>query len=407
MLAASGEPPGAPAASGRHAVLRPHAAGGLPPFTTAEYARRWAAFEAELEREQLDAAVVFGSGGADLGVQYLTGWPATREAWLIVAPGSAPALLVQFYNHVPNAQRLAVLDDVRWAGPSSPAAVAEQLRARGVGAGRVGLAGSVSFQSHAALAAALPGASLVDLTPGLARLRQVKSDEEVAWLRRAAELSDASMAALERQVQPGTLESELPAIVEDAYLRRGGQNYIHYFGVTPMATPDVCVPSQRPSDRPVRAGDVLICEISAQVWGYAGQILRSFAVASEPTPPYARLHAVAEDAFQRICHVLRDGATAAQVVEAAAVIEDAGFTIRDDLLHGFGGGYLRPILRSRSSLHEPIPDFTFRTNMTVVVQPNVVTPDERAGVQFGELVRITPTGVERLHTYPGGFRRCG
>ena len=45
--------------------------------------------------------------------------------------------------------------------------------------------------------------------------------------------------------------------------------------------------------------------------------------------------------------------------------------------------------------------------MTVVVQRNVVTPDYRADVQVGGLVRITAAGVERLHSYPRGFRRCG
>ena len=30
-----------------------------------------------------------------------------------------------------------------------------------------------------------------------------------------------------------------------------------------------------------------------------------------------------------------------------------------------------------------------------------------AGVQVGELVRIAERGVERLHAYPRGFRRCG
>ena len=77
------------------------------------------------------------------------------------------------------------------------------------------------------------------------------------------------------------------------------------------------------------------------------------------------------------------------------MIEDAGFTIRDDLVHGFVGGYLPPVLgRSR---RRPVPDFTFEAGMTVVVQPNVVTPDERAGVQVGELLLVTDDGAERLH----------
>ena len=45
--------------------------------------------------------------------------------------------------------------------------------------------------------------------------------------------------------------------------------------------------------------------------------------------------------------------------------------------------------------------------MTVVLQPNVITPDERAGVQTGELMLVTESGCESLHDYPRGFRRIG
>jgi Xaa-Pro aminopeptidase len=54
-----------------------------------------------------------------------------------------------------------------------------------------------------------------------------------------------------------------------------------------------------------------------------------------------------------------------------------------------------------------VPDLKLEANMTIVVQPNVVTRDHRAGVQVGELVRITPTGWERLHAAPRGFGRVG
>jgi len=45
--------------------------------------------------------------------------------------------------------------------------------------------------------------------------------------------------------------------------------------------------------------------------------------------------------------------------------------------------------------------------MTVVVQPNVVTPDGRAGVQTGELLLVTDHGPERLHAFPQGLQRAG
>jgi Xaa-Pro aminopeptidase len=43
--------------------------------------------------------------------------------------------------------------------------------------------------------------------------------------------------------------------------------------------------------------------------------------------------------------------------------------------------------------------------MMVVIQPNVVTPDGKAGVQTGELVLITATGIEPLHAVPRGLAR--
>ena len=45
--------------------------------------------------------------------------------------------------------------------------------------------------------------------------------------------------------------------------------------------------------------------------------------------------------------------------------------------------------------------------MTVVIQPNVVTQDRKAGVQTGEMVLITETGIERMHAMPRGFVQIG
>jgi len=56
---------------------------------------------------------------------------------------------------------------------------------------------------------------------------------------------------------------------------------------------------------------------------------------------------------------------------------------------------------------EDVPDFTFEQGMTIVIQPNVVTRDEGAGVQTGELVAVTDAGAERLHDYERGLLRMG
>ena len=137
--------------------------------------------------------------------------------------------------------------------------------------------------------------------------------------------------------------------------------------------------------------------------------LRTFAVGEEPNALYRELHEVADAAFDAIAAVIRHGARPADVVAASSVIEDAGFTTIDDIVHGYGGGYLSPILSSRSRTEgaHPIPPEPFETDMLLVIQPNVVTKDGRAGVQTGEMVRVTPTGVERMHGLPRGFGRIG
>jgi Xaa-Pro aminopeptidase len=96
-----------------------------------------------------------------------------------------------------------------------------------------------------------------------------------------------------------------------------------------------------------------------------------------------------------------------QIVDAAGLIEDAGFTVYDDLMHGFGGGYFPPVLGSKSRPAGPLPDMTLESGMTCVVQPNVITRDQKAGVQVGELVLVTEKGFERLHGVGRGLFLIG
>jgi len=75
-------------------------------------------------------------------------------------------------------------------------------------------------------------------------------------------------------------------------------------------------------------------------------------------------------------------------------------------VHGFGGGYLAPVVPAPGR-PIPAPDFALAAGMTLVVQPNVVTRDGRAGVQTGELLLVTAEGPQRLHAFPQGLQRAG
>jgi Xaa-Pro dipeptidase len=374
-----------------------------PRFSDAEMAHRRAAMADLLGEFGLDHLVFCGANRFGSAVQWLTGWPVTAEAVGLFNPGLPDALFIQHVNHVPLARRIAERAEVAWGGGSSIEAAILALERRGARPGRVGVIGPMTFEQHEKLAARFGAPA--NLNRRYVRLRQIKSAEETAWMRVGAALTDRGMAALRDGLYPGLSERDLADLVERAYVALGGVNVIHYFGVTAMADPRLGVPAQFSANRGVARGDVVVAEISAAFWDYPGQILRSFAVDAAPTDLYRDLHAVADAAFDAIASMLKPGVMPQQVIDAASVIEQAGFTVIDDLLHGYGGGYLPPVLGTRSRPSAHVPTEPFRAGMTVVIQPNVVTPDGKAGVQTGELVLITDAGVEALHAIPRGFAR--
>jgi Xaa-Pro aminopeptidase len=371
-----------------------------PRFSDAEMMRRRAAFEKLLTRADCDHLVFCGANRFGSVVQWLTQWPVTAEAVGVFTPRERDALFVQYVNHAPQARIIADKADVAWGGESSIVAAINVLERRGARLDRVATVGPINGEQHAALSAKF--GTLKNLNRTYIQLRQVKSAEELDWLRIGAHFSDLGMAALRDGLKPGVNERELGNLVERAYVSQGATNVIHYIGVASMNAPDLGVPRQFPRMRRVQGGDAVVAEISAAFWDHPGQALRSFAL-GEPNRLYRELHAAADAAFDAIAGVLRSGATPAQVIEASGVIEQAGFTIIDDLLHGYGGGYLPPILGCKSRPAGPVPQEPFRTGQTVVIQPNVVTRDGKAGVQTGEMVLITDTGIERLHSIPRGF----
>jgi Xaa-Pro aminopeptidase len=373
-----------------------------PRFSDGEYARRLRALELVMQSHDVDHLLIVTDHRAGNAPQWVTGWPGTVEAYVIFKPGERMTMHVEWFNHLPLAIRLAHDVNVRWGEHRGVEKTIEELKRRG--AKRVGLIGPLVVPKYKLMESEF---AVVLLDAEYVRLRLVKSEEEIEWLRLGAALSDAGFRELLDNTRPGLTERELANLVERAYVGRGGTILIHYIGATSMAAPHICVPPQFASSRKVTPGDIVFCELSASWWDYAGQVLRTFTVGTEATALYRDLHATAEAAFDAITGKIHHGTTMEEIVEASGVIEDRGFTIYDDLMHGFGGGYLPPIQGSRSRPAGPLPAMTLEENMTIVVQPNVVTPDHKAGVQVGELVRVTRTGFERLHSAPRGFFRAG
>jgi Xaa-Pro aminopeptidase len=376
-----------------------------PRFSDVEMKRRDALLAQMMAAHHLDALIVAEFMRAGTATSWITGWPVTAEAVTLMIPGTPRRMYVQHFNHLPLARRLSHDTEVLWGEAGAVQLAADAIAKAKSGKCRVGVIGRMTPAQSGMLAATF---DIVDMNKAYAQARLVKSEEELRWLQLAADLTDLAVTALAEGAKPGLDERALSALVQAPYLPYGGTNFIHYFQAASMDMPDAAVPRQYPSGRKLSTGDALSTELSVDYWGYTGQVLRTFFIGREPNALYRDLHAVADAVLDDIMALARPGIHVRDLVAASHKIEAAGYTIIDDLIHGYGGGYLPPVLGSASRpAAGAMPDMTLKTGMALVIQPNVVTKDWKAGVQTGNLVVVTDNGAQPLQKFPRGFHIIG
>jgi Xaa-Pro dipeptidase len=368
-----------------------------PTFSNQELENRHRAVYGLMEREAVDALLVYGSGRYSSDIYWLSDWPCSREAYLLMQTGRQPVILMQLFNHFPMARVMSWIPDVRWAGANTTATLVDLIRERGLENKRIGLIGPVGYQVYNRLKEKWPNAAFVDLTGKLRMMRTIRSSEEIARIAHASKLTDQSIEALASQLRSGMREDEIPAIIEPVYLKRGGYAGIHFMSSMPMRAPDFPVPAQFHSNRKLQAGDCLITEISGAYAGYSGQIHRTFSIGEGPTPEWQKMHDAAKEAFETLAGVIKDGATTTEAEEAAEIIHRRGYSTYDDLVHGVN--QYPPIFQTKSRKRHDSPELVFRENMVIVIQPNLMTHDEKMGLQFGETLVVKKHGCETLNSF--------
>jgi len=383
-------------------------------FSAGEMERRRRLARELMAEQELRALVVFGNSGTNRANMANAFWLSNHldlhHAYVVVGADEEQggAVYTGLTNHVPNAREVTDLPIVEWGTYSPADRVAARLRAIDADHGPIGLVGvsakfdtGMPYPHYLRLRELLPKIETVDVTGPFARLRLVKSDEEIEWLRRGAALTDQAMLAVANSARPGVSEAELVGAAEAAYRSEGGLPRITFLRSMPMDAPNGCLPAQNPSRRRLEAGDVVITEISASHWGYTGQIQRPVFVGAEPTAAWQRMLDAALAAYRGMEGAVRTGATEADALAAAEPIRDAGYLIYDDLLHGYGVDIMPPIIDREQFARRPEDEGArFERGMAIVLQPNPITPDERMGVQLGELTIVGDEGAESLHGVP-------
>ena len=117
---------------------------------------------------------------------------------------------------------------------------------------------------------------LVDVAPYVHEQRLFKSDREIEFMQRAADITtEAHMAAM-RETQPGMQENEVDALLEYTFKRRGSTGPA-YTNIVAGGS-NACILHYVENDQPLNSGDLLLIDAGAEWEYYASDVTRTFPV---------------------------------------------------------------------------------------------------------------------------------
>ena len=388
-----------------------------PRFSKEEYDRRFREIRSRMAEKGIDALIIYGDSGSNGGnhanVKYVSNYADPISSYVVFPRDGEPSLHMSNRLYLPYAKMMSVFPRTEAVDYDPAGAIERRIRELNLERGAIGLVGlrgilhaSIPYGPLSHWQKALGEAAFVDATDILGEVRLIKSKEELQWFRKGAALTDMAFEALERKGKIGMTDFQLAAVIAGSYMPHGGGPKLIFIGSTSMKNPHLIFPCQYPSHRKIRKGDIILTELSADYEMYPGQGHRPITVGIPPTPIYRRLFEVAVEAYQRMVKSLKPGANQEDIRQAASIIQQEGFTTFDVSLHGWGLLIEPPRVDIDSvMIRRPLNEFTVKEGMLLVVQPNVVTPDGKRGLQVGNLVEITPTGARPLQKFPMKFMR--
>jgi len=237
--------------------------------------------------------------------------------------------------------------------------------------------------------ARIPGASVALDREILPAMRQAKDDLEIELTRRAIANTAAGLRDAMARAQPGMTEFQLRTIIETAFRREGSRRLA--FGSIVGSGPNSCILHYRGEHdhRVMQAGDLVLCDVGAEVENYAADITRTFPVSGTFTPRQREVYDVVLRAADAAIAETRPGVTFRELSDAARdVIESAGYT--DDMKHGLGH-FLGLYVHDAGNYHLPLTPGTI-----ITIEPGIYLPDENIGIRIEDDVLVTDDGFEVL-----------
>jgi Xaa-Pro aminopeptidase len=379
-------------------------------FERAEFEQRYARLQRALEQDDLDALLVTH----EANFNYFTGfivqqsWVSFSRNLIAVLPREgepvllAPASLASEARVDGWIERVAPHDVV---GAAPVERIAEVCRDLGLDQARIGAELgyeqrlNLSYRDVERLKVLLPDAELVDAARAIWRVRMRKSAAEIACLRRACAITDATYEQLFAEVRPGITEREIARRVGALMLEHGadrvgwvmltsGQGQYHRTLGTPR-------------ERAVQNGEMLWLDLSAIYNGYASDFCRA-GIFGGPNVEQEELQEKVYAATVAGVQAVRPGVQARDVAAACnAELSRQGLAPLNvgRLGHALG-------LLSTEPPDVSVHDGTvLEPGMVLTIEPTVIRDDGIFEVE--QNVVVTDTGCEMLSKSPPHLRVLG
>jgi len=358
---------------GSGAVL-PRITDDVSPISVAERRARIERAQTLMTANDIDA-VLIEPGSAML---YFSGieWRRSERLTALIIPREGEIAVVTPYFEEPSVRESMTFgEDVRtWHEHEDPfERVADIVRDRGLKDGRVGLEDTVRYFVVQGLHRAAPALHPVSATPVTLGCRMYKSPQELALMKKAAEVTLRAYAHVHAKLEAGMTPADVTALMQESQASLGGSDVwaMALFG------PASAYPHGTKQPQEIRDGQIVLMDCGCAVHGYQSDISRTF-VYGEPS-----------DRQREVWNTVRTGQKiafeAARPGTPAGNVDDAVRSYYESL--GYGPGYATPGLSHRTGHgigmdgHESV---NFVHGETTTLAPGMCFSNEPGLYIFGE-----------------------
>lgn len=382
------------------------------PFEVAEYRERIARTKASMTERGID--VLLCADPANMN--YLTGydgWSFYTPQIVAVSLGHDDPVCIVRGIDANGGKVTAFLDDddivgypdtyVQSTERHAMDFMADELKRRGMAKGRVGVEMDAYYYtaaSHAALVRNLPDCTLVDATSLVNWVRLVKSDREIAYMRRAASICERAMQRAYDVIEPGVRQCDAVAAIYEAQVTGDGESFGgDYTSIVPMLPTGIgtSTPHMTWNDKPFRTGEATILELAGAYRHYHCPMARTLHLGTPPAK-LAEANEVVLEGVAKVLDFIAPGVTCEEIeLVWRECIARHGFKKESRMGYSVGVNY-PPDWGEHTLSIRPGDKTEMRPNMTCHLMPGLWQDDW--GIEISECFRVTETGAETLCNFP-------